>query len=339
MAAADLITRIPLNTLAIPLGLAGLADIWSDSTAALALPAVVGQMFWIIAAIGWLGMITAHLVRGHRSTATLGSQLRHPVQGPLASLVPLVGMLLADDLHAYLPIAGVVLGVASISVSTLFAGWLVSTWTTGELHWESLHGGYFLPTVAAGYIASYTAATLGSRSIAIGAFVVASFFWVALFTLLIARLAFRPSLPAPLLPTLAILMAPPAVAARAWFAIAGNNPNEVQDALAALAVVLVIVEGGILRRYLRLSFSLGFWSFTFPVAAMADLAVAWLNLERPAGWQIVVVALVVGVTALVAAIGVRSVGLWLGGRTLSAEAQLTRADDLIAPRAQEAASR
>ena len=337
MLTPDDVPRIPLNTLAVPLGLAGLADLWSDSSHALGLPSGIGQTFWAIAAIGWLWMIAAHLRRGHRSTASLASQLNHPVQGPLASLVPIVGMAIAADLVDYWRIGGLVLGIASITASTIFAGWLISSWTTGRLELDSIHGGYFLPTVAAGYIAAFTAMQLGSRSVAVGAFVVATFFWVALFILLIARLAFRPALPAPLLPTLAIIMAPPAVAARAWFAIAGPRANSVQEALAALGVVMVLIELGILRRYLSLTFSLGFWSFTFPTAAVAGLAVAWLHLEHPAGWQVVAGALVLGVTALVAAIGYRSVKALRNTRpnptsvaTVSAaETQLSQADDLV----------
>jgi tellurite resistance protein len=339
MVTSDPLPRIPLNTLAIPLGLAGLADVWSDSMDALGLPSAIAQVFWGIAAVAWVWMIAAHVRRGRRSSATLASQLTHPVQGPLASLVPIVGMAIAADLVGFWRVGGLVLGIASIAASALYAGWLVSSWTTGRLELESIHGGYFLPTVAAGYIASFTAAQLGSRSVAIAAFAVASFFWVAIFTLLISRLAFRPSLPAPLLPTLAIIMAPPAVAARAWFAIAGPSADAVQVTLAGLAVFMVLIELGLLRRYLALSFSLGFWSFTFPTAAVAALAVAWLHLEHPVGWQIVVWALMAGVTMLVGAVGFRSlprrrpsrsVGVPAGGVSAE-EAQLTRADDLLAP--------
>jgi tellurite resistance protein len=338
------VPRIPLNTLAIPLGLAGLADVWSDTTKTFGLPVGIAQIFWVIAAVGWVWMIAAHVRRGRRSWAPLSSQLTHPVQGPLASLVPIVGMALAADLVDFWRLGGVILGIASITASALYAGWLVSSWTTGSLELESIHGGYFLPTVAAGYIAAFTAAELGSRSVAIGAFAIATFFWVALFTLLIARLAFRPALPAPLIPTLAIMMAPPAVAARAWFAIAGPASNPVQEALAALAVLMVLVELGLLRRYLGLSFSLGFWSFTFPTAAIADLAIAWLGLEHPSGWKVLVWALLIGVSVLVAAIGYRSARAWHRSRPAAApattvspaEEQLTRADDLIAPVEQKA---
>jgi tellurite resistance protein len=336
---AAITSRIPFNTLTIPLGLAGLADVWSDSMSVLGLPALIGQVFWLLTAVAWVWMIAAHLLRGRRVQgrpgATLGEQLAHPAQGPLASLVPIVGMLLADDLVGFWRIGGLVLGIASIVAAAVFAGWLVSSWTTGRLELESLHGGYFLPTVAAGYIAAATAAELGSRSVAIGAFVIASFFWVALFTLLIARLAFRSPLPAPLVPTLTILMAPPAVAAHAWFVIAGHRIDPVQQALAALAVFMVLVQVGLLRRYLLLPFSLGFWSFTFPTAAVADLGIAWLRIERPDGWEAIVVALLVGVSALVAGIGIRSLRIWIGGRAARAEAQLSSADNRIAPRNQE----
>ena len=64
-------TRVPLNTLAIPLGLAGLAQVWTVATSALGLPFELGQAFWLIAAIAWIWTLAVHVHRGtaHRSTA------------------------------------------------------------------------------------------------------------------------------------------------------------------------------------------------------------------------------------------------------------------------------
>ncbi|GGF32864.1 hypothetical protein [Subtercola lobariae] len=326
------VSRIPLNTLAIPLGAAGLAELWSGATEALSLPTFIGEIFWVAAAIVWLWMIAAHILRGSRSSASLHSQLVHPVQGPIAALVSIVGMLLGANLYGYWAVGGSILAAISILTTTLYAGWLLASWMSGQLKLESVHGGYFLPTVAGGYVASYAAATIGAPEVAVGAFVVASFFWVVFFAVLFARLAFRPGLPDALVPTLAIMMAPPAVAAAAWFEINGGVADLMEQALAALAVVMVLIQLALLPRYLRLKFSLGFWSFTFPTANVVTFAVAWLSIDRPAGWQVIIVVLLVGVTVLIVAIARRSILLWSAGRTKAqnpAETQLNQADNAV----------
>jgi tellurite resistance protein len=58
--------------------------------------------------------------------------------------------------------------------------------------------------------------------------------------------------------------------------------------------------------YRQLSFSPGFWSFTFPTAAVALYAVQWLQIGNP-GALVAFTAIVVGVaTAIIAAVAARS---------------------------------
>ena len=306
--------RIPLNTLAIGFGLSGLAGVWTVGTAALALPIGIGLALWALAAASWLGLIVAHTARGARATETLREQLRNPVQGPIAALAPIVGMLLAGSLHSYLPAASTVLVACFIAIAALFAAWLISTWMTGALPVESIHGGYFLPTVAGGFIAATTAAEVGLTPIAMGAFGVGAFFWAVMSAIILARLMFRPALPDQLLPTLAIFVAPPAVAGTAWFLI-DPVAGPIEYGLAALTALMLLVQLALLPRYLKLRFSLGFWSFTFPFAAVGAYGIQWLTRLEPLGWQARVVAIVAAVTVLVAAVGFASVRLREGGRS------------------------
>ena len=109
------VPRIPLNTLAISFGLAGLAVVWATVAAALDLSPALPLVLWIAAAVAWLWLIVAHTVRGARSSETLIGQLRHPAQGPIAAIVPTVGMLLGGALHSVWPAGGLVLALASLA--------------------------------------------------------------------------------------------------------------------------------------------------------------------------------------------------------------------------------
>ena len=309
--------RIPLNTLAIVFGLAGLADVWTFGVAALTLPVGISIALWMIAAVSWLWLIVAHTTRGAHSSETLRHQLRHPVQGPIGALAPIVGMLLAASLHPYFPTVSTVLVATFIAVTAVFAGWLISTWMTGTLVVESIHGGYFLPTVAGGLIAATTAAEVGLTSIAIGAFVAGVFFWAVMTTVILTRLMLHPALPDPLIPTLAIFVAPPAVAGTAWFLV-DPVAGPIEFGLAALTVLMLLVQLALLPRYLTLGFSLGFWSFTFPFAAVAAYGIEWLTRLEPAGWQALVAAIIVAITMLVATVGFKSVRLFQHGHRRNA---------------------
>lgn len=215
--------RIPLNTLAIPFGLAGLAEGWGAAAPALSLSPVVSHVLWGVAAVALVWLLVAHVIRGVRSGKPLGGQLRHPAQGPIAALVPITAMLIASDLATVSLVAGRVLFLLSVTAAAVFAGWLIGSWLEGRLALESVHGGYLLPTVAAGLVGADAAAKMGYVALGWGLFGVGASFSVVMTTILIVRLAFRPSLPDPLLPTMAILVAPPAVAGLAWFSLVGEE--------------------------------------------------------------------------------------------------------------------
>jgi tellurite resistance protein TehA-like permease len=321
-------SRIPLNTFAIALGVAGVAETWSAASAVVELPTAVPQIFWGLAAVALIWLITAHSVRGIRTKSPLREQLRHPAQGPLAAIVPVIGMLLGGDLVAWSPVAGTVLVLVSLTAASVFAGWLVSTWTAGHVELGALHGGYLLPTVAGGFVAAGAADAIGLRDLGWAAFGVASLFWVVMTTLLIARLISRPPLPDALVPTLTVVVAPPAVGGLALFALTDHVSTPLSLAFAGLTAILAIAQIALIPRYRRLAFTLGFWSFTFPVAAVVSYTITWLGVDGVPGAGVIAVVLAVATTVFVGGMGVRSLAALVGAKARRhEEAVLTDADD------------
>jgi tellurite resistance protein len=134
-------------------------------------------------------------------------------------------------------------------------------------------------------------------------------------------------------PTMAILVAPPGVAGIAWFALDGAHAGPVAAMLAGLGVILVLVQLALIPKYARLHFSLGFWSFTFPTAAVVVDAMLWVRITGFGGWQVVTVILLAAVTVLVAAIGIRSLpAVATRAKRRADEAVLTTANDADASR-------
>lgn len=119
------------------------------------------------------------------------------------------------------------------------------------------------------------------------------------------------------MPTLAILVAPPAIVSAAWLVITGGTPDGVFDGLTAMTVFMVLIQVMLLPCYRALPFSLSFWSFTFLAASVAALAITWLHLMRPFAWRALTMGLTSIVTILIALIATKSV-LSLRGRAAGA---------------------
>jgi tellurite resistance protein len=121
------------------------------------------------------------------------------------------------------------------------------------------------------------------------------------------RMFFQARLAPALIPTMAMELAPPAIAGNAYFLIHPGPPDLLSFGLAGYAAVMAVAQLRLLPLYRALSFTPGFWSFTFPTATMATFALRWLALERPAGETVYAGILIAAITGLTCAVAARTI--------------------------------
>ncbi|PSL17378.1 SLAC1 anion channel family protein [Shimia abyssi] len=125
---------------------------------------------------------------------------------------------------------------------------------------------WFIPPVG-NVIATIAGAQLGYFELSWLFFSVGLVFWMILLALVFNRLIFHDPIPGKLLPTLVILVAPPALGFIAYLSLTGHVDGfarfliNVGYGFAALVVVQV-------PKFRRLPFALPWWALSFPVAAL-----------------------------------------------------------------------
>ncbi|MFQ6144453.1 C4-dicarboxylate transporter [Streptomyces seoulensis] len=299
--------RLPLNTFGIAFGLSGLAGTWT-AAGELGAPETVANVLWLVAAIAWIVTLVRYAAAGLR-LHDLAEDLRHPVLGPFAALVPAAGSLLSARLSVWFPTTGEALVWFMLALSAVFGGWFIARMLTVPRDPATLHGGHLLPTVAASLISAQSLATLGHVGTAKVLFASGILFWILIGGMLLTRFTTGPEIPRPLLPTLAIFSAPPAVAGNAWWAISGGRQGTVHEILLGTMAALLLPHLFLVRDYLRLPFALGFWALTFTTAASATYGIRLLShtgasWSTPLSWVVVAAA-----TLLIGAVAVRSLAL------------------------------
>jgi tellurite resistance protein len=298
------IMRIPPNFFGIAFGLAGLAEAWRAAGTVLGTPPAVPGAISILAAAVWVVTVAGYAAQGPRQIL---ADLRDPVLAPFVPLAAITGMLLAATLAGYAFAAGRVLVLIFLAVTIAVGGWLTGQWIAGELDQDAVHSGYFLPTVAGGLVGGFAAAQVHLHSIGEASFGIGVVCWFFLGSIVLNRLFFGPTVPPALVPTMAIQLAPPAVAAVAYAALTGRVASPVGYALAGYAVLMVLVQFRLLPLYLKLRYTPGFWAFTFSYAAAATDALGWITRLHPAGAEAYAVAVIAVITAFIAAIAARTV--------------------------------
>jgi tellurite resistance protein len=286
----------------VPLGLCGLAGAWTAASDTIGAPTWVEDILWTVAALIWVVLIALYAVRRLRGPERVSSDLRHPVSGPFAANIPVIGVLLTTHFGRFVPVAAPWIVGALVVLSLLVAARLLTRWLTSEFDAELLHPGYFLPVVAAAFVGSIGFSSAHLPGAAMAAFGAGIFFWLVIGTVVTGRLITGSALPNALTPTLVVLVVPPGVGGVAWLSIVGGVRDPVGYALLGILIVLAAVQLMLLPVYLRLPATLSAWTFTFPLGSATNFTIRWLHADpgtpaTVAGWALIAVA-----TASVAAI-------------------------------------
>jgi tellurite resistance protein len=297
--------RIPPGLFGIPLGLSGLAALWAFAHTTIGAPAAVGDVLGVLAAVVWIGLTAAYLRQGPRRIL---ADARDATAGPFV-VVPVISayVLAAGVLEPHAPGTARAIVIAFLVIGLLVSGLLTGQWLTGGLEEATFVPAFFLPGIGIGFVGADAAATVGLHSIAELFFGVGFAAWVLFSSVALNRLFFRPRLAPHLIPTMAIELAPAAVAGNAYILIHPGSPDLLLRGLSGYAILMIVAQIRLLPLYRTLSFTPAFWSFAFPPANMALFGLRWLELEHPAGGGVYAWALVAGITVLVGAIAARTI--------------------------------
>jgi len=259
--------HLPVTVFAVVMGLGGTAVAWLRAADFLGAPAVIGQVLaWLaLAVFAVLALLYTTKVARHRPAVR--AEWRHPVKlafVPTGSIALVILSLALTDLAP--PLAAVLWwsGAAAQLALTLD---VLRTWIADpRFTVDHVHPAWFIPVVG-NLVVPLAGVAHGPVQLAWFFFSVGLVYWLALLPLVLGRLVLGGMLPARLAPTLAILVAPPAVAALAWVRLGGHWSDPAAQILLNVAVfqlLLLSVQSDALR---RLPFSLASWAYTFPLAA------------------------------------------------------------------------
>jgi tellurite resistance protein len=291
---------------AVAFGLAGLAQAWSLVTQLAGASDWPGDVLWIVTTVIWLVTLAAY-VANVAAQRRWKSELSDPTFGPFTVLIVIVPMLLGVRLAQQARSAGEVVFGCSAVLVVLVGAWISGGWIADDGAIARWHPGYFLPTAAGGLLAAGASAELGFTTLSHVLFGLGITSFLVLASIISLRLYVVPSLPPPLLPTIAIELAPPVVAGSSWFAINGGRVDTTAAVLGGLSVLMLLVQVRLIPLYRRAQFGPGFWAFSFPFAAAVTYGVHWLAIEHVHSGTAVGYALVGILTAGFALLAARTI--------------------------------
>lgn len=307
---------LPATLFAIPMGLSGLAGAWGRATVALGWPAGVSDILMVVAAFALLVVSALYAGKLLLSPGAVRDEWCDPVRANLIPGLTISLMLIGTWSAAFAPTIGEATWLAGAVGHLCLAVMIVRNWFVENFQITQVNPSMFVP-VAALAVAPVGGVAFGYIEMSWFFLSVAAVFWLILLPVVFNRILFHDPLPAEFVPTLFVLIAPPALVCSAYFELNDMVLDGWGRALLFVALFLSLLLAAMARTFLRVPFSLAWWAYTFPTAALASACLIYHTLN-PNPFTFALAAIVLGLaTLIVAAVAWRTVWALLN-RTLIA---------------------
>ncbi|MBK1703713.1 SLAC1 anion channel family protein [Halochromatium glycolicum] len=268
MQSALRLRHFPASFFAMVMGLAGLTISWEKAQQILQLE--LGLVPWLLAFTAAVFVLIALLYGAklvlHRDAVL--EELRHPVRLNFFPTLSISLLLLSIALLSSRPQLSLVLWAVGAATQLALTLYIVGDWMHGtRFQVHHLNPSWFIPAVG-NVLVPIAGVPLGFVDLSWFYFSAGFLLWSVLMISVFYRVLFHHPLEARLMPTLFILIAPPAVGFIAYSRLV-DELDVFAHALYFAALFLTLLLLVQAPRFLRLRFYLSWWAYSFPLAAVS----------------------------------------------------------------------
>lgn len=296
---------MPISFFAMVMGMNGLTIAWEKATEIYHLNSAIYTTLLIQSGVIFVVLSGLYLYKGLNFRKALVEEWSNPVR---MNFIPAISISLILFAIALMPISTEVsrgvwmLGTVLHLVISLL---VINAWLHQEkFEIHHMNPAWFIPAVG-NVLVPVAGVPLGYPEISWFFFSVGMGFWLILMVIVFNRIIFHQPLPGKLMPTLFILIAPPAVGFIAYVKLTGGL-DAFGQVLYNFALFLTLLLFSQLPRFLRLPFFLSWWAYSFPIAAMSISSMLMGHITHNDFYEKVGLALLLILSLLVAALLVKT---------------------------------
>ena len=307
------LAHAPFALFAQVMGLAGLAIGWRRAVSVFGVPSLVGEALFAFAGLVFVVVLMVHLARAVRFPALPLADFRHPVDANFLPTFSVALVLLAAGIAPYEHAAAQGLWMAAATIHFLLAFAILRRWFTQQREVKSVSPAWFIPVVG-NILMPVVGAPLGFGIASWFLFSVGFTFWVILAPIVTHRIFFEEPLPERAVPSLFILLAPPAIGGLAMLALNGGEPSVFSHVMLGFGSFIALMLGSLFWQIVHTHFAIGWWALTFPLAGYASLALAYAAARPEPVFTLVAGVALAAASLVVAMVAARTISALISGR-------------------------
>jgi tellurite resistance protein len=306
--------HMPVSMFSIVMGLAGTTIALEKAERWWAWSATPSAAMLAVTVIVFVLISLAYLSKFVLYRQQVVADFNHPIRLSFFPTMSINMLLLAVAAMGHFPGLSLYLWVVGATVQLLFTLVILSNWMHHEkFQVQHSNPAWFIPIVG-NILVPVAGVPLGYQEVSWFYFSVGLMMWTPLLAVLFNRFFFHPMIPGKLLPTLFILIAPPAVGFLSWVKLHGGVVDDTARILYYFGLFITMLLLAQAKYFMKLSFALPWWAYTFPVAALT-IATSVMS-EKVGGdfFAVLFPLLLSALVLLVSVISVRTVIAMLRGQ-------------------------
>jgi len=270
------LNNFPISFFSIILGLSGFSIAFQKAEEILGMPTNLSYYFLILTVIIFAIISLIYLFKNFKFQDEVSKEFNHPIKLNFFPTFSISFLLLSVGFLAEDMIISKYLWIFGSSIHFLFTIKIISIWiqhTKFEIN--HMNPAWFIPAVG-NILVPVAGINHFSSEISWFFFSIGFFFWIALFVIFMNRIIFHKPLPEKLLPTLFILIAPPAVGFISLVKLTGevNYFSKLSYYFALFLTILLFSQINLFR---KIKFYLSWWAYSFPISAITIASISMFH--------------------------------------------------------------
>lgn len=287
----------PVMMYAIVMGLSGLTITYQKAALWLHFPHIIGEVLMYITTATFVVVSYIYLKKFFRYKMAVKNEFSHPVRINFFAAISISMLMLAIIYKENYPTISALFWYPG----TLFHFYLtmhtVAFWINENQQLDHSSPAWFIPIVG-NILVPVAGVGFVNLGVLVYFFSVGMFFWIILFAVILNRIIFHNQMAVKFMPTLFILIAPPAVGFVAYFKM-----FEVIDTFALMlfnmAIFFTLLVAFMYKNFIKIKFFISWWAFVFPLAAMAISSMLMYNQNSCLSLQLFSYLMIAVVTVVV----------------------------------------
>ena len=263
---ANRLQFFPIMMFAIVMGFSGLTIVFQKAAAWFGFPHLLGiSLAYIDTAIFAIISIT-YLVKMARYPAETKQEFNHPVRINFFAAISISLLLLAIIYNEISMSIAKFFWYPGAILHLFFTFYTLSFWINRNLEINHSNPAWFIPIVG-NVLVPVGGAAFIDQSILMFYFSTGIFFWIIMLPIIFNRIIFHHQMAEKFIPTLFILIAPPAVGVIAYFKMT-HSFDFFASFLYNIGLFFTLLLFFMYKSFMKLKFFISWWAFTFPLAAV-----------------------------------------------------------------------